>query len=44
MPVTFLVGENGSGKSTLLEILELLESQYDGAYVLNSKPVKNLKL
>ena len=37
-------GPSGCGKSTLLAILGLLDSPSDGAYVLNSKPVQNLKL
>ncbi len=37
-------GPSGCGKSTLLAILGLLDSPSGGAYVLNSKPVQNLKL
>src|SRR6202142_2757515 len=37
-------GPSGCGKSTLLAILGLLDSPSDGQYVLNSKPVQNLKL
>src|SRR6202790_2976323 len=39
-----IAGPSGCGKSTLLAILGLLDSPSDGAYVLNSKPVQNLKL
>lgn len=37
-------GPSGCGKSTLLAILGLLDSPTDGTYVLNGKPVENLKL
>ncbi|MGH9619599.1 MAG: ABC transporter ATP-binding protein, partial [Bryobacteraceae bacterium] len=37
-------GPSGCGKSTLLAILGLLDSPSSGAYVLNEKPVQNLKL
>ena len=39
-----IAGPSGCGKSTLLAILGLLDSPTDGTYVLNSKPVQNLKL
>src|ERR1700693_5300449 len=39
-----IAGPSGCGKSTLLAILGLLDSPSDGAYVLNSKPVQDLKL
>src|SRR4030088_3367960 len=39
-----IAGPSGCGKSTLLAILGLLDSPSDGAYVLNTKPVQNLKL
>lgn len=39
-----IAGPSGCGKSTLLAILGLLDSPSDGEYVLNSKPVQNLKL
>jgi putative ABC transport system ATP-binding protein len=39
-----IAGPSGCGKSTLLAILGLLDSPSGGAYVLNSKPVQNLKL
>ena len=39
-----IAGPSGCGKSTLLAILGLLDSPTDGAYVLNGKPVQNLKL
>jgi len=39
-----IAGPSGCGKSTLLAILGLLDSPTDGEYVLNSKPVQNLKL
>src|SRR6202046_4454016 len=39
-----IAGPSGCGKSTLLAILGLLDSPSDGAYVLNGKPVQNLKL
>lgn len=39
-----IAGPSGCGKSTLLAILGLLDSPSDGTYVLNSKPVQNLKL
>ena len=37
-------GPSGCGKSTLLAILGLLDTPSEGSYVLNSKPVANLKL
>jgi putative ABC transport system ATP-binding protein len=37
-------GPSGCGKSTLLAILGLLDSPSDGTYILNGKPVQNLKL
>jgi len=37
-------GPSGCGKSTLLAILGLLDSPSDGSYILNGKPVQNLKL
>jgi putative ABC transport system ATP-binding protein len=37
-------GPSGCGKSTLLAILGLLDSPSSGTYVLNGKPVQNLKL
>jgi putative ABC transport system ATP-binding protein len=37
-------GPSGCGKSTLLAILGLLDTPTGGSYVLNSKPVSNLKL
>ncbi|HEX7363178.1 MAG TPA: ABC transporter ATP-binding protein [Bryobacteraceae bacterium] len=37
-------GPSGCGKSTLLAILGLLDSPSSGTYVLNEKPVQNLKL
>ncbi len=37
-------GPSGCGKSTLLAILGLLDSPTDGTYILNGKPVQNLKL
>jgi putative ABC transport system ATP-binding protein len=37
-------GPSGCGKSTLLAILGLLDTPSGGNYVLNSKPVSNLKL
>src|ERR1700747_104719 len=39
-----IAGPSGCGKSTLLAILGLLDSPSEGEYVLNSKPVANLKL
>src|ERR1700684_2352464 len=39
-----IAGPSGCGKSTLLAILGLLDSPSTGEYVLNSKPVANLKL
>jgi putative ABC transport system ATP-binding protein len=39
-----IAGPSGCGKSTLLAILGLLDSPSGGTYVLNSKPVQNLKL
>ncbi len=38
-----IAGPSGCGKSTLLSILGLLDSPSDGAYVLNERPVENLK-
>ena len=37
-------GPSGCGKSTLLAILGLLDSPSDGEYVLNGRPVENLKM
>jgi putative ABC transport system ATP-binding protein len=37
-------GPSGCGKSTLLAILGLLDSPSDGSYVLNGRPVQDLKL
>src|ERR1700724_2909313 len=37
-------GPSGCGKSTLLAILGLLDTPSDGVYILNNKPVANLKL
>ena len=39
-----IAGPSGCGKSTLLAILGLLDSPSDGTYVLNNKPVQNLKM
>ncbi len=39
-----IAGPSGCGKSTLLAILWLLDSPSDGTYILNNKPVQNLKL
>src|ERR1700678_2256381 len=39
-----IAGPSGCGKSTLLAILGLLDSPSDGSYILNGKPVHNLKL
>jgi putative ABC transport system ATP-binding protein len=39
-----IAGPSGCGKSTLLSILGLLDTPSDGRYVLNDKPVENLKL
>src|ERR1700738_3759868 len=39
-----IAGPSGCGKSTLLAILGLLDSPSDGAYVLNGRPVQDLKL
>ena len=39
-----IAGPSGCGKSTLLAILGLLDSPSDGTYMLNGKPVQNLKL
>jgi putative ABC transport system ATP-binding protein len=38
-----IAGPSGCGKSTLLSILGLLDSPSDGRYILNGKPVENLK-
>ena len=38
-----IAGPSGCGKSTLLSILGLLDSPTDGKYILNGKPVENLK-
>ena len=37
-------GPSGCGKSTLLAILGLLDSPSEGEYVLNGRPVENLKM
>ncbi len=39
-----IAGPSGCGKSTLLAILGLLDSPSGGTYILNEKPVQNLKL
>src|SRR5260370_24268201 len=39
-----IAGPSGCGRSTLLAILGLLASCTDGTYILNEKPVQNLKL
>ncbi len=39
-----IAGPSGCDKSTLLAILGLLDSPSDGTYILNNKPVQNLKL
>ena len=39
-----IAGPSGCGKSTLLAILGLLDSPSEGTYILNGKPVQNLKL
>jgi putative ABC transport system ATP-binding protein len=39
-----IAGPSGCGKSTLLAILGLLDSPTEGVYILNGKPVQNLKL
>jgi putative ABC transport system ATP-binding protein len=39
-----IAGPSGCGKSTLLAILGLLDSPSEGTYVLNERPVQNLKL
>jgi putative ABC transport system ATP-binding protein len=38
-----IAGPSGCGKSTLLSILGLLDTPSGGSYVLNGKPVENLK-
>ncbi len=38
-----IAGPSGCGKSTLLSILGLLDTPSEGRYVLNGKPVENLK-
>ncbi len=40
--LVLLTGENGSGKSTLLSILALLDTTYEGTYLLDGKDVHNL--
>ncbi len=39
-----IAGPSGCGKSTLLSILGLLDTPTGGSYLLNNKPVENLKL
>ncbi len=39
-----IAGPSGCGKSTLLSILGLLDTPTGGTYLLNNKPVENLKL
>ncbi|MCR4698836.1 MAG: ATP-binding cassette domain-containing protein [Bacilli bacterium] len=46
MPDTGLVvieGENGSGKTTLLNILDLMDDDFSGRYILDGVDVKTLK-
>ena len=38
-----IAGPSGCGKSTLLSIIGLLDTPTEGRYVLNDKPVENLK-
>jgi putative ABC transport system ATP-binding protein len=37
-----IMGSSGSGKSTLLNILGMLDEAYEGSYVLDGVPIKNL--
>ncbi len=37
------VGDSGSGKSTLLNLLALLDSNYEGTYLLDGINTKSLK-
>ncbi|MGH9794235.1 MAG: ATP-binding cassette domain-containing protein, partial [Candidatus Acidiferrales bacterium] len=39
-----IAGPSGCGKSTLLSILGLLDTPSDGDYMLNGKPVANIKM
>jgi putative ABC transport system ATP-binding protein len=39
-----IAGPSGCGKSTLLAILGLLDTPSDGSFVLNGRPVQNLKM
>ncbi|MGH9792971.1 MAG: ABC transporter ATP-binding protein [Candidatus Acidiferrales bacterium] len=39
-----IAGPSGCGKSTLLSILGLLDTPSDGGYILNGKPVANIKM
>ncbi|HXZ39633.1 MAG TPA: ABC transporter ATP-binding protein [Terriglobales bacterium] len=39
-----IAGPSGSGKSTLLALIGLLDSPTEGTYILNGKPVANLKI
>ena len=39
-----IAGPSGCGKSTLLSLIGLLDTPTDGQYVLNGRPVENLKL
>lgn len=39
-----IAGPSGCGKSTLLAILGLLDTPSDGRYILNGRPVENLKM
>ena len=39
-----IAGPSGCGKSTLLAILGLLDTPSDGKYILNGRPVENLKM
>ncbi len=39
-----IAGPSGCGKSTLLSLLGLLDTPSDGQYLLNGRPVENLKL
>ncbi len=39
---SFITGGSGTGKTTLLRILALIDTEFDGEYLLDGKPTKSL--